>query len=742
MKINVNTISDKEVQGTGQVKSMGMSDNVQGIIFQMFTSNIYSNPIGTVVREITSNCFDSHIEADVDKPVIIRLSVDETTEIRYISFIDFGVGMSPERVEEIYTIYFESTKRDNNDEIGGFGIGGKTPLAYKRYTYAGKGEYDNSFFVITKYNGIKYTYSIFEGEKSPQYVLLGTEPTKEHNGTEIKIPVLDSDIYKFETEIIKQLYYFENLVFEGFSDRVTNDYKIYKGENFLYRGNNVSDFAHVCLGRVAYPIDYSILDISKYDYRFPVAINVPIGAINVVASREQLDYSDATIEYLKLKLNEVKQELISLLEKQNNNIVTLNDYITNLKDVLKLRLTNDDDKYIDMSNVINIKDIHLTNYKYKDNYTPSFERLYGLFLKHKRYGAVEKKRYYNEKYSTFNGNLGGLNNKNVFYIENFDDFKINRKLSSYLKDEYGRFYLIMKKDIDSVFDEYDLNYILKTDDPIYVKQMGNDVWDVIKSNVNNIEDVEIPEDYKPATAIPKEKYIPIHFSYYNDKYKVLLKDLVEFKGTIFYDVAENKHYMKSILRIFTAIFDVEHLVLEGDGKSYFTNPKKNIMFITLAKNNVRYLNYCTNANVHHIDDGYLNLKFLRRKEDNLKLIYKTFDIYKDITYNINEVFFMNGFDKVNPDIAKMAKKIKLIQKDMKTIINKYDDIRYNKTTLVDLGMNLDYKYTKEDKIFLKDVELLKNINAKNEKILEYLRLPSYYDLNDTQIYILKKTLKF
>jgi hypothetical protein len=64
--------------------------------------------------------------------------------------------MSPERIYDIYGVYFESTKRVDNTQIGGYGIGGKTPLAYKRYTGVGQDEYDNSFFVITTYNGTKY----------------------------------------------------------------------------------------------------------------------------------------------------------------------------------------------------------------------------------------------------------------------------------------------------------------------------------------------------------------------------------------------------------------------------------------------------------------------------------------------------------------------------------------------------------------------------------------------------------
>ena len=77
----------------------------------MFTKNIYSNPIGMVVREITSNCYDSHTEAKVNSPVVIRKTFDKLDNSHYISFIDYGVGMSPDRVENIYGVYFKSTKR-------------------------------------------------------------------------------------------------------------------------------------------------------------------------------------------------------------------------------------------------------------------------------------------------------------------------------------------------------------------------------------------------------------------------------------------------------------------------------------------------------------------------------------------------------------------------------------------------------------------------------------------------------
>jgi len=215
------------VQTNAKISSMRLSKDAEAKIFEMFTNNIYSDPIGTVVREITSNCFDAHAEQEritgkkVEKPVILKLHEDTLSNKWFLSFIDFGVGMSPDRVENIYGVYFESTKTDNNEEIGGFGLGGKTPLAYNK----------NGFFVITRHNGIEYTYNIVAGKKAPQIILMSQVTTDEENGTEVKIQLNnDYDKQKFASAIHKQLHYFENVYFEGFEEYsiVQNNYLNYK----------------------------------------------------------------------------------------------------------------------------------------------------------------------------------------------------------------------------------------------------------------------------------------------------------------------------------------------------------------------------------------------------------------------------------------------------------------------------------------------------------------------------------
>ncbi len=88
-------------------------------IFDIVFSQMYRDPIGSVVREITSNCFDSHIEAKVDDAVVIEFGEDEGGD--FISFKDVGMGISLDRMENVYKNAGESTKRDSNELIGFWG---------------------------------------------------------------------------------------------------------------------------------------------------------------------------------------------------------------------------------------------------------------------------------------------------------------------------------------------------------------------------------------------------------------------------------------------------------------------------------------------------------------------------------------------------------------------------------------------------------------------------------------------
>lgn len=116
-QLEIETIGEME-----QGLTAGISKESMPFVFELVSKQLYSNPIGSIVREITSNCLDAHTEAEnTEDPVIVRFKNDPD-EGMIIEFQDFGVGISPNRIQEIYMNYFSSTKRADNSLIGGFGL--------------------------------------------------------------------------------------------------------------------------------------------------------------------------------------------------------------------------------------------------------------------------------------------------------------------------------------------------------------------------------------------------------------------------------------------------------------------------------------------------------------------------------------------------------------------------------------------------------------------------------------------
>lgn len=744
MEIDLNVLGKQQVESTSGTKQMRMSEHAQSMVFQMFTKNVYSNPIGTVVREITSNCFDSHVEAGVkNTPVLIKKTYGPQTDTYYISFIDYGVGMSPDRVENVYGVYFESTKRKNNNEIGGFGIGGKTPLAYKRYTGDGEGEYDNSFFVITNYNGIKYYYNVYEGKASPEYTLFHKEETSERNGTEIRIPVLFKDIDKFEDELVRQLYYFEGIIFEGFSEKVENDYQIVEGENFYYRGDQVDHKMHVCLGKVYYPIDFSTLGLSWFDYEVPVAIKVPIGKIGVTVSRESLDYSEQTVTYLKKRIDDVMTELKSMLTKQYDNVRTLEDYFELKNNFGVLHLTNN--KSLRLNHFIDQKDIDLSKFKYSMFKTPSSGKLYNLFFDTKVYGKKETKSAYRDEYQRLERNYNGIKSADNLFYSDSQDFRVKRIKQSYLRNEYGRFYLIRKTDIlkkwDLICQMFNVHFDTKEDFQKSTTfknllEMQEEYFNIVRENAQEYESVEIPEDFKMnygreklSTEILKTT-IPVKMDNWR-KERVKIQDLVDFKGKIFYGTPDDEQYAFQCRGVFEELFNGKYLATDYNKyrRDNKFGDKKGMMIITLAKNNLKYMKYCKNA--YPIDQFYT--KIVKRKEDDALKQLRNYDL-RELYSDISTFYRSEFFKEFAPE---WGKKMDEIQSLINTIeIN--GDIRFHKTWLENHIDQNKLQATDQEKNVRQYIAEFEELENKNQNAFKFVDLPFRIDNLDEDE---KQTLK-
>jgi DNA topoisomerase VI subunit B len=108
--------------------SSAFSANMNGVAFSILSKSMYQHPIAAIVREIICNAIDSHKSANKsDIPVHVCLPNKFSPNF---SVEDFGVGLDDQGVREIFSTYFGSTKSESNTDIGGFGLGSKTPFSY------------------------------------------------------------------------------------------------------------------------------------------------------------------------------------------------------------------------------------------------------------------------------------------------------------------------------------------------------------------------------------------------------------------------------------------------------------------------------------------------------------------------------------------------------------------------------------------------------------------------------------
>lgn len=158
-------------------QEMNFSLENPSMIFEILRSKIYSNPILAVVREYCCNALDAHREAGKpDFPIEVSLP---TSSDLFFKVKDFGLGISPDRMENVFIKYTASTKRNDNNAIGGFGLGAKVGFAVS-----------DSFNAITIFNGIKYNYMFYiDTGGVGKAILLSQESTSDSSGTEIIVPV-------------------------------------------------------------------------------------------------------------------------------------------------------------------------------------------------------------------------------------------------------------------------------------------------------------------------------------------------------------------------------------------------------------------------------------------------------------------------------------------------------------------------------------------------------------------------
>lgn len=330
-------------QAVGVEASVDMGIAMNGKVFRILLDGLYSDKIGSIVRETISNAFDSHIRADkLDVPFLVR---GPTTFEPSFRVRDFGVGMTHSEMFNVFANLGLSTKDGSNEEVGCYGLGAKCPLSYV------------DAFTVTCFDGEeKRVYSVAWAPSEdddvgmPRIDLLDSMPSDEARGVEVLIPVKRQDYDTFNSNIA----HMSRGLATVFQSNVTlpaktvhlerNGVTIFDDTVFLYG-------AVIRQGCVTYPIDInkiaewrgkpksakalreklSVVKSAFPDYKAVPArdpegedaepapgpiqthsdlpeevvkllanmkslmLDVPIGTIDVTASREAIQYTERTV---------------------------------------------------------------------------------------------------------------------------------------------------------------------------------------------------------------------------------------------------------------------------------------------------------------------------------------------------------------------------------------------------------------------------------------------------------------
>ena len=306
--------SSSPVLASEGMTSSSMSIDASGMdqAAYFLRDKIYTDKVQAVVREYFCNGLDEHSKYQVERPVEIGLrSTDDGAEF-YVR--DFAKGLSEEGIRKTFAMYFKSTKSDDDNSIGGFGIGSK---AFHCYT--------DTFFVRSFHNGVDSLYSCVLGAGNKgvpvgQVFLISQEPTKE-TGLEVFGAIKSKDEYEF-AEKIKNIVQIspKNAIARIFNEEFA-PFPVVKKESvdgFDFRivkcHDIVNKTATLQMGGVKYSsvsLPYEVQLLCGYE----LIADLKVGSMSLPLSRQEFEDTEAN----RAELERLKAALEKFVTKELSN---------------------------------------------------------------------------------------------------------------------------------------------------------------------------------------------------------------------------------------------------------------------------------------------------------------------------------------------------------------------------------------------------------------------------------------
>jgi len=328
--------AENTVEDFSGLESKSFGFEMSPMISKILYTYLYEDKERVVLQELSSNALDAHIAVGKeDTPILVHLPTSTDPELRVE---DFGVGMSLEVVEKNYTTWGASTKRDSNNEIGGFGYGSKTPLALA-----------GSYVVETTHKGITTIFACYlKDDGDPVSAVTANDKMGREDGTIVRVPVGGTDVQDRLLRTVNYLFAFwptkPNIT--GVSrSQLEDDVKVLETtpDYHLLRRNEHPDGNHVVtVGPVAYRIPHNAMEgveespeyaeVSRVETAEAVRVMLRfgVGDLDISPSRERIEPTKRNVKAIKSAYAKV---LKSLQDKAPD--ASIGNYVKALESIRK-----------------------------------------------------------------------------------------------------------------------------------------------------------------------------------------------------------------------------------------------------------------------------------------------------------------------------------------------------------------------------------------------------------------------
>jgi len=638
---------------------MVIDESSIGILMNFLSKNIYSDPIGSPIREWVSNAWDANVKAGVNNPILVNLTKLSYSKWEF-SVEDTALGLDDQDVENVIKKYLCSTKRQDNTQLGALGVGFKSGLAYT-----------NSFTFRCRKNGKERTYIMYEGEFGNKIDLLHEQDTSEPNGVKMILEVKPHDAGYFSKKIREQLSYFSNTFITDDYSRFNNDYKIYENELFKWSEVITDRKLHLCLGEVYYPMDFSKLGI--LDVHIPVAIKLELSdKINPTISRESLMFTPESKALILEKITKVADWFVDKYNEEIAEFKTFPEAFDHINKYSHDVMINEKNFCIDSIIPLSTKSVSQPKIEgislmspkfYKDNFAKILQH-YNVVAYENHKGIWQKKHIVYEL-----TNMSIDLPKNVVLI----DFNLNGNLKQFLREKYGKRIVYIERNPPK-----NLYWYIQH---LFLRSVGKEKWrDLIKEFqfVNN----QICSRWNDETGLEnKQEYI----DWLADK-KLKAKEnrekgiitgnyipLNKQKGQITLNIARDSSRADSGVVFDKTVVDIANLhklgklhILVDKAQAYlqhYVSMFPNVRFIFISPREIKYIDKLKNfKNMEEFTKSKPFARFataalindvLDVVPDNEEIIYKAFPKYEKLKEKLEE-YKEEHYIRASRDIVNMV----------------------------------------------------------------------------------------